>query len=132
MSSLIVERYMYDALNARLSIRGSVDEPRRRLALRIIRDIELYCADHMDDVFAGHARLLSRTDVEGVEMLAYLDMILASFADADCMAHAALDKGKSALNADCMADTVASAICICPPQSRWPSKKAFGPAAREL
>lgn len=90
MSSLIVERYIYDALNARTSIAGPVDEPRRRLALGIIRDIELYCADHMDEVSAAHARLLSRTDDEGREMLAYVETILASFADADRAARAAL------------------------------------------
>ncbi len=90
MSSLIVERYIYDALNARASIADTVDEPRRRLALGIIRDIEVYCADHMDEVFEAHARLQSRTDAEGSEMLAYAETLLVSFADADRLARAAL------------------------------------------
>ncbi len=90
MSSLIVERYIYDALNARASIADTVDEPRRRLAFGIIRDIELYCADHMDEVFEAHSRLKSRTDAEGSAMLAYVETILVAFADADRMARAAL------------------------------------------
>lgn len=92
MSSLIVERYIYDAINARAAIADDADEPRRRLAVGIIRDIELYCADHMDEVFAAHARLQLRTDAEGIEMLAYVETILVSFATADRLAQAALAK----------------------------------------
>lgn len=94
MSSLIVERYIYDALNARASIADMVDESRCRLALGIIRDIEFYRADHMDEVFEAHARLQSRTDAEGSEMLAYVETILVSFADADRTARAALVKAR--------------------------------------
>ena len=92
MSSLIVERYIYDALNARANIAGAADEPRWQLAYGIIRDIELYCADHMDEVFEARARLKLRTDAEASEMLAYIELMLVSFADADRMARAALAK----------------------------------------
>ena len=94
MSSLIVERYIYDALNARASIANAADESRRQLAFGIIRDIELYCADHMNEVFEARARLQSRTDAEASEMLAYIELMLASFANADRVARAALTKAR--------------------------------------
>ena len=92
MSRFIIERYIYDALNARADLGSAEAETRRELAQGILRDIDLYFADHMDDVLDARERLSRRDDEDARAMLAYLDERLASHEDAERVALAAIAK----------------------------------------
>ena len=92
MSSLIVERYIHDVLNARAAMEGDPNESRRQIAKNIIHDIDIYFADHMNDVLAARERLAKREDPEGRQMFAYIEEVLASYEDADRVAKAAIEK----------------------------------------
>ena len=90
MSRLVIERYVYDALNARAMLRGDSSEARRELARNILRDIDIYFADHMDDLRDARARLAVRGDAEGREMLAFVDTTLSSHTRAGAIARKAV------------------------------------------
>ena len=98
MSNFIIERYIYDVFNAKASLSAAPSKgvgqgtPPHHLAHQIIKDIELYFADHMDDVLVARDRLASRTDPEGRDMFAYIEKLLASHEDADRIARAAIEK----------------------------------------
>lgn len=96
MSRLVIERYVYDALNARATLDGDLSEDRRELALNILRDIEIYFADHMDDLRDARVRLAERDDPESREMLTLVDAALADHANAGTIAREAIARaGKS-------------------------------------
>lgn len=90
MSRLIIERYVYDALNARATLDGDVSDDRRELALNILRDIDIYFADHMEDLCDARARLAERDDPESREMLILVDATLAEHAKAETIAREAI------------------------------------------
>ncbi len=94
MSRFIIERYVHDALNAKVDLAGASAEARRRLAREILRDIEVYFADHMDDVLDARARLARREDADGRAMLAFIDETLAVFDDAERVAKDALGRAR--------------------------------------
>ncbi len=96
MSRFIIERYIYDAFNARATLANDDSESRREMARDIIRDIDLYFADHMEDLFEARTRLAHRTDLEGREMLAYVDETLAAYDDAEKVARAAIERATRA------------------------------------
>ncbi len=97
MADFIIERYAYDALNARASMQEGQSEAHRQLARKILFDIELYFADNMQDVCSARDRLVSRTDVEGRSMLAYITEIIASHEDANRVAKEAIKKAGEGL-----------------------------------
>ena len=94
MSQFIIERYVYDALNARATLAQDHDEPRRELARGILRDIDIYFADNMDDVLDARARLAERDDPDAREMLAFVDETLAAYADAEKVAQEAIARAR--------------------------------------
>ena len=90
MSRLVIERYVYDALNARATLDGDPSEARREMARNILRDIDVYFADHMDDLRDARARLAERDDPDSREVLVFIDETLSAHARADEVARAAL------------------------------------------
>ena len=92
MSRFIIERYIHDALNARAILAGDGSATRRELALTILRDIDLYFADHMEDVVNARGRLARRSDPEGREMLEFVDATLAAYATAEKVAREAISR----------------------------------------
>ncbi len=94
MVDFIVERYIYDALNARASLQEGQSEARSPFARKILSDIELYFADNMQDVQAARDRLATRTDEEGRKMFAFIEELMASHEDASRLAQHAIRKAR--------------------------------------
>ena len=94
MSRFIIERYVYDALNARADLAAAATEARRQIARGMLRDIEVYFADHMDDVRDARARLGCREDADARAMLAFIDETLAAFNDAERVAREAIGRAR--------------------------------------
>ena len=94
MGSDIIERYVYDAMNARAALGEEPSPGRRTLATGILRDIDVYFADHMDDLRQARDRLAQRGDAEGRRMLAFVDETLSNHADADTIARAAVARAR--------------------------------------
>ena len=92
MSHLVIERYIYDIMNAQASMKAASSDARRQLAETIIRDINLYFADHMQDVREARDRLVTREDSDGRDMFAYVEQLLISFDKADRVARAAIER----------------------------------------
>lgn len=90
MSQRVTERYVHDALNARATLDGDSSEAQRELARKILRDIDIYFADHMDELRDARTRLAERDDVESRTMLRVVDEILSSHADAAALADEAI------------------------------------------
>ena len=93
MSRFIIERYVHDALNARADLDGATLEAQRQIARGILRDIEIYFADHMDDVREARFQLARREDADR-RAIAFLDEMLIAFENAARLARHALDRAR--------------------------------------
>lgn len=96
MSQFIIERYIYDALNARADLANAETGMRRHLAQGILRDIDVYFADHMEDVLEARTRLARREDPDGRAMLEFIDETLATYDDAARVAREAIERASRA------------------------------------
>ena len=94
MTWLVIERYIYDALNARATLQGGGSHASHEIARGILRDIRIYLADHMDDLREARARLAERGDGDSREMLAFVDETLAGHAIAETEARKAIARAR--------------------------------------
>ena len=94
MSWLVIERYVYDALNARATLQSDVSNASHDIARGILRDVCIYLADHMDDLREARARLSERGDGDAREMLAFVDETLAAHASAETAAREAIGRAR--------------------------------------